>query len=97
MGIEVDTVVAVSGECMCHGVHVEGPLNLVSRPRQPYWHQDLFKGRTACWWVKTDSGSHDVAMADATVTYKSELVGGPEAPALAVRYCEDPNCTRCKG
>lgn len=96
MGIEVDVPVKASGECRCHGVQVEGPLALVSRPKQPYWEHDILTGqRVACWFVLTDSGGHDIAVADATVTYESGSVQPPRN--LAVRYCEDPNCTKCGG
>lgn len=94
MAIEVDVPVSASGECRCHGVQVEGPLALKSRPKQPYWEQDLMTGqRVACWFVLTDHGAHDIAVADATVTYKSGAVQPPSN--LAVRYCDKPNCEKC--
>ena len=33
----------IKGECLCHGIEVQGPAFTVAAPR-PYWHQDLWTG-----------------------------------------------------
>ena len=67
--------VAAAGECRCHGVPVSGPLALVSRPKQPYYEHDVWSGKqAACWFITTDTGSHDIAVKGSTVTYEDGSV-----------------------